>query len=115
MTSLNQKRWSGSCILSLLLVQHYVAAKTRQSYCFRLAYLAQLYLFLYLVLVDHFHKESVERVDYNGSRSFMTSYIQAKFDETEGLFAVMLVTDFAFKGVSGSKSRYNRSLSVFFI
>jgi len=34
-------------------------------------------------------QQSVERVDYNGSRSYMTSYIQAKYNETEGLFAVV--------------------------
>jgi len=33
-------------------------------------------------------QQSVERVDYNGSRSYMTSYIQAKYSETEGVFTL---------------------------
>ena len=33
-------------------------------------------------------RQSFERVDYNGPQSYMTSYIQAKYNETEGSFAV---------------------------
>jgi len=67
------------------------------------------------VLVDHQQQQSIERVDYNGPRPYMTSYIQAKFSETEGLFAVYVDFLVAFKVQVNYESACDRVITVFYI